>query len=397
MAHPIAGLYRRGRIWHIDCQVLGVRICASTGTSDLAQARLVLARAIDDLRMAKIYGTRPDRTFADAAAHYVETSSGMRSLERNVQDLRLILPYIGDLPLRHVHSESLRKFIRDRTLEGRSPGTINRTLAVVRRVLNLAARQWRDEHGLTWLETAPMISLLADHDRRQPYPLDVPEEALLGAMLPPHLRLMARFATNTGCREQEVCQLRWTWEVPLSSLGRSVFIIPAQHAKNGRERVVIPNRFAMQAVERSRGVHPERVFTFRGQPMTKIYNSAWKRARTEAASAYESRLGRRCPEGFARIRVHDLRHTFGYRLRAVGVSLEDRELLLGHRGRSITTHYSMPELPPLIDAVDKICRLGSRKNPAMPVLRIRDVAKSLKDGGKGGTRTLDLSIMSAAL
>jgi len=38
--------------------------------------------------------------------------------------------------------------------------------------------------------------------------------------------------------------------------------------------------------------------------------------------------------------VHDLKHTFGRRLRAAGVSFEDRQDLLGHRSGRITTHYS---------------------------------------------------------
>jgi len=33
---------------------------------------------------------------------------------------------------------------------------------LVRRILNLAARKWRDEQGLTWLETAPLISTAGD-------------------------------------------------------------------------------------------------------------------------------------------------------------------------------------------------------------------------------------------
>ena len=44
------------------------------------------------------------------------------------------------------------------------------------------------------------------------------------------------------------------------------------------------------------------------------------------------------------VRLHDLKHTFGRRLRAAGVSLETRKVLLGHRNGDITTHYSAPEL-----------------------------------------------------
>ncbi|MBC8087836.1 MAG: hypothetical protein H7Z40_11270 [Phycisphaerae bacterium] len=45
-------------------------------------------------------------------------------------------------------------------------------------------------------------------------------------------------------------------------------------------------------------------------------NNGWQRARRRA--------------GLRSVRIHDLRHTFGCRLRAAGVSAEDREALLGH-------------------------------------------------------------------
>jgi len=49
-------------------------------------------------------------------------------------------------------------------------------------------------------------------------------------------------------------------------------------------------------------------------------------------------------DGFSRISIHDLKHTFGRRLRAAGVTLEDRKALLGHKNGSITSHYSAVEL-----------------------------------------------------
>ena len=78
----------------------------------------------------------------------------------------------------------------------------------MRRVLNLAARLWRDEYGLTWLETPPLIELPSTSDARKPYPLSWQEQALLFPLLPAHLQRMALFKVNTGCREQEVCRLR---------------------------------------------------------------------------------------------------------------------------------------------------------------------------------------------
>jgi site-specific recombinase XerD len=64
------------------------------------------------------------------------------------------------------------------------------------------------------------------------------------------------------------------------------------------------------------------------------------------------------------VRVHDLKHTFGRRLRAAGVSFEDRQDLLGHKSRRMTTHYSEAELANLIAAAERACSSKSRKIPA---------------------------------
>jgi len=57
------------------------------------------------------------------------------------------------------------------------------------------------------------------------------------------------------------------------------------------------------------------------------------------------------------------------RLRAAGVTFEDRQDLLGHRSGRITTHYSQAELTNLIEAAEKVCDTDSRKSPATTWLR----------------------------
>ncbi len=66
------------------------------------------------------------------------------------------------------------------------------------------------------------------------------------------------------------------------------------------------------------------------------------------------------------VRVHDLKHTFGRRLRAAGVSFEDRQDLMGHKSNRITTHYSAPELKNLINAANKVCPDVRLKTDTMP-------------------------------
>jgi integrase len=366
------GLIKRAGIWHIDKQIRGSRLCESTGSSDLEEAEAYLARRIEEIRQARVYGVRPSRTFRQAATKYLQDateSAELRSLDRNAQALKLLDPYIGGLLLQQVHMGTLESYVKDRRNQGIKNGTLRRDLAVVRRVLNLASRLWRDEHGLTWLETPPLIPLPKDTDARPPYPLSWDEQELLFSELPEHLRNMALFKVNSGCREQEVCGLRWDWEVRVSDQDTSVFMIPSPQVKNGEERIVVLNRVAASVIEGQRDLHSEYVFPYCGHRVTRMYNSAWKRARRKAAEKYLKVLGKACPDGFLRIRIHDLKHTFGRRLRAEDVSFEDRQDLLGHKSGRITTHYSAAELCNLIAAANKVCKENSRKTPAPLTVR----------------------------
>ncbi len=269
--------------------------------------------------------------------------------------LRYLDPLIGDLPLESVHMGTLQPFIYRRMVQGVKSRTINYGLQVVRRILNLAAGEWMDERGRTWLATAPKIKLLPEPDKREPYPLSWDEQSRLVSELPHHLALMALFKVNTGCREQEVCGLRWEWEIPLPEMDTSVFIIPAENVKNRQDRLVILNRAAKAVVDEMRGVHPEFVFTYKEKPVGSMNTKAWRNARERAC--------------LPQVRVHDLKHTFGRRLRAAGVSFEDRQDLLGHKSSRITTHYSKPEIETLIAAANRVCEKDWHKTGTIVILR----------------------------
>ena len=68
--------------------------------------------------------------------------------------------------------------------------------------------------------------------------------------------------------------------------------------------------------------------------------------------------------------VHNLRHTYATRLRAAGVSHEDRKDLLGHSNGSMTTHYSQAEVSNLIAASNKACE--EMVKPLLTLARVRN-------------------------
>ena len=338
----VPGLIMRAGIWHIDKRILGRRICQSTGTDQVEEAERSLARVMEECRQAQVYGVRPARTFEQAAAKFVLENQHKRSLQDDIERLRGLMPWIGDVALDRLHMGTLHPWMEHRRRSGIAVGTINHGLQIVRRILNLAAGEWVDEHGLTWLHAAARIKLLPNRSKRQPYPLTWDEQERMFALLPKHLADMALFAVNTGCRDAEVCNLRWEWEVEVSQLNTSVFIIPRQCVKNGDERLVVLNEVARSVIESRRSVDATYVFAFKGKPIRYMLNSGWRTARRKA--------------GLDHVRVHDLKHTFGRRLRAAGVSFEDRQDLLGTRSTRITSHYSAAELTRLIEAANCVCK-----------------------------------------
>jgi integrase len=350
----VPGLIIRAGIWHIDKRILGRRVCQSTGTAQLEEAERNLARVMEETRQSVIYGVRPGRTFEQAAAKFLLEHQHKRSIGDDVSRLKGLMPWIGHIALDKLHIGALHPWVEQRRAVGVAVGTINQGLQIVRRIVNLAASEWIDEQGLTWLHAAPKIKLLPNHDKRMPHPLSWDEQARLFRELPDHLEEMAVFAVNTGCRDSEICSLRWEWMVEVPELGTSVFIVPGKGVKNGEERLVVLNRIARSVIESRRGLHATHVFVYNGRPVQRMLNSAWKTARTKA--------------GLPQVRVHDLKHTFGRRLRAAGVSFEDRQDLLGRRSGRITTHYSAAELGKLLEVANLVCDRDGR-TPELVVLR----------------------------
>lgn len=148
-----SGLIRRGEVWYVDKHIGRRCIRKSTGTGERHEAEMILARWVEEDRLAAIFGVRPKRSIEQAAARFILEHRHKRSLGDDIQRLKNLIPWIGGEPLDRIHMGALQSWIDHRLEQGRAAATINQGLQIVRRIINLAARRWRDENGLTWLMT----------------------------------------------------------------------------------------------------------------------------------------------------------------------------------------------------------------------------------------------------
>jgi integrase len=342
----------------------GQRIFERLGKVSQAEAeqRLQDRRAAIDTERQNELRRGAERVWADGARKYlIECQQrGVRTLDLIAYHVSLLLPYIGTQPMGDVCNDSIEEFKLDRQDDGVKNATINRSLEVVRTVQNRAARVWRDA-GKPWLSAPPLIEMLDEAaQKREPYPLSWHEQAQLLPQLPSLNADMLEFTLNTGARDENVCGLRWDWEVKVPELKRSVFVIPPEHYKTNRKHVLILNDVATHIVERHRGRHNEFVFVYRRERTVHVDQAPameYHRVGTQNNTAFQ---GARKAAGLARFRIHDARHTFGQRLRDAGVSEEDRALLLGHAIEGMPQHYASATVARLVDTANSVTKTRDR-------------------------------------
>ena len=356
--------------WQVDKWWKGTRF-RRRGFLNFEEAESWLIKQLESRRAIVVHGERPQRTFDQAAAHYLFSSQDKPSIVTETYLLQSLMPDIGALLLPQIHDGTLAPYVRARLAAGRKHKTVNLALGLVRHILNLAAKSWRDEDGRTWLEHAPAITLLPlGGHQREPRPITWGEQRTLLPLLPTHLARMALFKLNTGVRDDVVCSLRWDWEVQVPELGISVFVVPREHVKGRRQdRVLVCNSVAQSIVESARGQHEEFVFVWRRErvknvddapvmeyrPIQAMNNTAWQTARKKA--------------GLGDLHVHDLRHTVGMRLREAAVPESTIADILWHSRPSMTHHYTVAQVVEIHAALEKIKDDSGRWNRSLAMLK----------------------------
>jgi integrase len=183
------------------------------------------------------------------------------------------------------------------------PATVNRYLATLKRMFNLAVREGYAERNPCWK---------VDMFRETPRDRIISHEEFekLISHMPKHSADIATVAYYSGMRRGEILSLKWK-QVNLAER-----IVQLGETKNGEPRKVYLNDKLMEVLRLCRFQHPEYVFTYEGEPITTLKRS-FNRACRKA--------------GIEDFRFHDLRRCFRTNLRKAGVEQTVSMRMLGHR------------------------------------------------------------------
>jgi integrase len=289
---------KRGDIWWAIFQIRGQRIAQSAGRGASKAEAIALEARIRADHLAGRLGKAPRRSVAEALARWLDTEARtLKSHTSLLQKAAHIEPHCAGRMLSQILdvAESVKTAgIR----AGLKPATINRRLAILRRVANLAHQQWG------WLDEplGQRIKLLPGERARHVYLTAAQAEALLAACEHPRVADAILIALTTGLRQGEILKLT-------PDQRRDGLILLDADTKSGRPRAV-PD----VDVKLPLGITYATLRTY------------FERARIAA--------------GLPHVRFHDLRHTTASWLLAKGASMVMVRDLLGHSSLAVTSRYS---------------------------------------------------------
>ncbi len=279
-------IYKRKETWWIQYTAAdGERIQQSAGTQIKQEAQELHDQMKAQAWREKKLGAKPRHTWQEAVIRWVKEQSHKNSIKTDIELLRWLNNYLGDKCLDEIDVNMIQRIQAAKKETGVKNGTVNRVMALLRAVLNKAAKEWQ------WLDKAPYVRMLPSAEKRVRW-LTQAEANRLFIELPPHLEAMARFSLATGLREANVVGLEWS---QIDTQRRCAWIHPEQ--AKAKKAIAIPlSDDALKIIREQIGKHHRFVFVYDGEPVSRANNHAWRKALVRA--------------GIKNFRWHDLRHTW---------------------------------------------------------------------------------------
>ncbi|GAB4490111.1 MAG: site-specific integrase [Thermodesulfovibrionales bacterium] len=332
-------LYKRKNKYWMDVRINGRRKRLPTGTANRKLAERIHAKVFIDIEEGRWFEMQDrKREFAEMIERYKAEYSQHKDYYQAARDrsvFKHLTAYFGeDSPLDEV-AERIGGYEHFRRAKKAKPATIVKELGLLRRMFNIARKQWK------WKVSNPVseIELPRVRNERVRYLSDEERERLQNALDTAKdrwLKPLIVLAMETGLRLSNICNLRWE-EVNLPI--RTV-VISAEKMKNDDYLGIPLTERALNTLRELQKVKSltGQVFHDQGQP---LYPVKVQRAFRKAIKA----------AAITNFRFHDLRHTFASSLRQKGVDLHTISKLMGHRDTRMTNRYSHLSVESLRSAV----------------------------------------------
>jgi len=337
-ARGAGSLFLRGKVWWIKYHRNGRPYFESCRSPDRGVAEKRLKRRLAQVETGQFRGLQPERVrFDELAADLLNEYAVNRrkSVGRNERSIEHLRDFFAGFRAVDITTDRIRQYVAQRQEASAGNATINRELAALKRMFNLAREMTPPK-----VQEVPYIPMLKEPPARCGFLRDENYKKLRNQM-PGHLRPVFAMAYYTGMRAGEILNLRWE-QVDLTE--RIVRLDPGA-TKNGEGRTLFLTEELFQLLVILKHTRDAKyadcpwVF-FRDGKRIRSYRHGWKSACARA--------------GLTGLRFHDLRRTGVRNLRRAGVTETVAMKISGHKTRSVFDRYNIVDEQDLKEAARKL-------------------------------------------
>ncbi len=268
-----------------------------------------------------------------------------------MRTLKLYKP-LADSPLSEIRGELVSECAAHRVEGDYQISTVNSSLRLLRRVLNLAV-EW------DVLEAAPKIKLLSGERRRERV-VSKEEEARYLSAAPEPLGSIAAVLADTGMRPEECFRLRWESLAWVNGRNGTLLV---SHGKTAAARRILPMTPRVRFILETRWESAEKpVEGWVWPAQTRSGHVEPSSVRKHHAKTFETVAAQAKEHGGKPVRpfvLYSLRHTFLTRLGESGCDVWTLARIAGHSSISISSRYVHPSEDAVFAAMSK---LGGHKS-----------------------------------
>ena len=351
-------LFLRGKVWWIQYMHRGRVHRESSHTTKRTVAERKLRRRLGELQYTEFLGPKVERVrYEDLAADLLQyyLANGKKCVERT-KDGRV---YIGsENHLRkafsgyraiEISTDRIREYVRARLRAGARNATINRSLAMLKLMFNLAVRARK----LRQIDV-PVIELLQERNVRKGF-LEHDQYLQLRKTLPDYLQPMLTMGYFTGMRLGEIRNLKWN---QVNLVDAQVSLFPGETKNDeGRTIPLVAELLEVLKSQRTRRdmEYPDCDFVFfrRGKRIGD-FRKAWGSACARAGLGKIELDARKRSRKYKGLLFHDLRRSAVRNLVRAGVPERVAMAISGHKSRRVFDRYNIVSDRDVLEAGEKL-------------------------------------------
>jgi integrase len=244
---------------------------------------------------------------------------------------------LANASLDGITGELVSAFSAHRLREGLQVATVNSSIRVLRRALNLAV-EWK------LIDAAPKLNVLPGARRRERVISTEEEAKYLAAAWEP-LAAIATVLADTGMRPEECFRMMWE-QISWSTAKNGVLLVT--HGKTRAARRTIPMTARVRNELENRWIAASR------PKEGYVWPARTRSGHVEPNSVYGQHLKALTASGVRPFVLYSLRHTFLTRLGESGCDAWTLARIAGHSSIAVSSHYVHPSEDRVLEAISRL-------------------------------------------